>query len=135
MLFFFFFKQKTAYDMRISDWSFRRVLFRSVVMFARPPSDMSMPQAGEPPPRMPYRQRGHIIGDAEAQRQRIADKTPNQPNCDAQRRHLCPPRPGIAVPSTHDLYPPPPRAPANLGNDAHYPRHRPPPLRPTAQPN
>src|SRR3546814_1531529 len=26
---FFFFKQKTAYEMRISDWSFRRVLFRS----------------------------------------------------------------------------------------------------------
>src|SRR3546814_9558215 len=25
----FFFKQKTAYEMRISDWSFRRVLFRS----------------------------------------------------------------------------------------------------------
>src|SRR3546814_7741051 len=25
----FFFKQKTAYDMRISDWKFRRVLFRS----------------------------------------------------------------------------------------------------------
>src|SRR3546814_1229891 len=24
-----FFKQKTAYEMRISDWSFRRVLFRS----------------------------------------------------------------------------------------------------------
>src|SRR3546814_6307620 len=29
--FFFFFKQKTAYEMRISDWSFRRVLFRSCV--------------------------------------------------------------------------------------------------------
>src|SRR3546814_16070793 len=28
--FFFFFKQKTAYEMRISDWEFRRVLFRSV---------------------------------------------------------------------------------------------------------
>src|SRR3546814_7841341 len=28
--FFFFFKQKTAYEMRISDWSSRRVLFRSV---------------------------------------------------------------------------------------------------------
>src|SRR3546814_6585504 len=28
-MFFFFFKQKTAYEMRISDWSFRRVLFRS----------------------------------------------------------------------------------------------------------
>src|SRR3546814_850061 len=28
-LFFFFFKQKTAYEMRISDWEFRRVLFRS----------------------------------------------------------------------------------------------------------
>src|SRR3546814_2388425 len=27
---FFFVKQKTAYDMRISDWSFRRVLFRSL---------------------------------------------------------------------------------------------------------
>src|SRR3546814_2810873 len=27
----FFFKQKTAYEMRISDW-FRRVLFRSMVM-------------------------------------------------------------------------------------------------------
>src|SRR3546814_2878456 len=27
--YFFFFKQKTAYEMRISDWSFRRVLFRS----------------------------------------------------------------------------------------------------------
>src|SRR3546814_9204775 len=25
----FFFKQKTAYEMRISDWEFRRVLFRS----------------------------------------------------------------------------------------------------------
>src|SRR3546814_5169725 len=25
----FFFKQKTAYEMRISDWKFRRVLFRS----------------------------------------------------------------------------------------------------------
>src|SRR3546814_5559818 len=29
-LFFFFFKQKTAYEMRISDWSSDRVLFRSV---------------------------------------------------------------------------------------------------------
>src|SRR3546814_1256871 len=29
MCFFFFFKQKTAYEMRISDWSSRRVLFRS----------------------------------------------------------------------------------------------------------
>src|SRR3546814_2148735 len=29
MRFFFFFKQKTAYEMRISDWRFRRVLFRS----------------------------------------------------------------------------------------------------------
>src|SRR3546814_8362073 len=29
MYIFFFFKQKTAYEMRISDWSFRRVLFRS----------------------------------------------------------------------------------------------------------
>src|SRR3546814_15875683 len=28
-VFFFCFKQKTAYDMRISDWSSRRVLFRS----------------------------------------------------------------------------------------------------------
>src|SRR3546814_1851641 len=28
-MFFFFFKQKTAYEMRISDW-FRRVLFRSL---------------------------------------------------------------------------------------------------------
>src|SRR3546814_6050577 len=28
---FFFFKQKTAYEMRISDWSFRRVLFRSLL--------------------------------------------------------------------------------------------------------
>src|SRR3546814_8660504 len=28
--FFFFFKQKTAYEMRISDWRFRRVLFRSL---------------------------------------------------------------------------------------------------------
>src|SRR3546814_20587258 len=27
---FFFFKQKTAYEMRISDWSSRRVLFRSL---------------------------------------------------------------------------------------------------------
>src|SRR3546814_10815678 len=27
--FVFFFKQKTAYEMRISDWEFRRVLFRS----------------------------------------------------------------------------------------------------------
>src|SRR3546814_12926939 len=27
----FFFKQKTAYEMRISDWSFRRVLFRSIL--------------------------------------------------------------------------------------------------------
>src|SRR3546814_7893453 len=26
---FFFFKQKTAYELRISDWEFRRVLFRS----------------------------------------------------------------------------------------------------------
>src|SRR3546814_3836961 len=30
-LFFFFFKQKTAYEMRISDWS-RRVLFRSFLI-------------------------------------------------------------------------------------------------------
>src|SRR3546814_1816083 len=29
LLFFFFFKQKTAYEMRISDLEFRRVLFRS----------------------------------------------------------------------------------------------------------
>src|SRR3546814_7878417 len=29
IVYFFFFKQKTAYEMRISDWSFRRVLFRS----------------------------------------------------------------------------------------------------------
>src|SRR3546814_9247984 len=29
---FFFFKQKTAYEMRISDWSSRRVLFRSAVI-------------------------------------------------------------------------------------------------------
>src|SRR3546814_5556688 len=29
LLFFFFFKQKTAYEMRISDWSSDRVLFRS----------------------------------------------------------------------------------------------------------
>src|SRR3546814_17119342 len=28
-MFFFFFKQKTAYEMRISDWSSGRVLFRS----------------------------------------------------------------------------------------------------------
>src|SRR3546814_9277504 len=27
---FCFFKQKTAYEMRISDWRFRRVLFRSI---------------------------------------------------------------------------------------------------------
>src|SRR3546814_5711775 len=30
--FVFFFKQKTAYEMRISDWSFRRVLFRSALL-------------------------------------------------------------------------------------------------------
>src|SRR3546814_5884973 len=29
---FFFFKQKTAYELRISDWSFRRVLFRSALV-------------------------------------------------------------------------------------------------------
>src|SRR3546814_3307437 len=29
LMLFFFFKQKTAYEMRISDWSSRRVLFRS----------------------------------------------------------------------------------------------------------
>src|SRR3546814_4846700 len=29
VIFVFFFKQKTADEMRISDWSFRRVLFRS----------------------------------------------------------------------------------------------------------
>src|SRR3546814_5512570 len=30
--FFVFFKQKTAYEMRISDWEFRRVLFRSAAL-------------------------------------------------------------------------------------------------------
>src|SRR3546814_3025105 len=29
-MFCFFFKQKTAYELLISDWSFRRVLFRSM---------------------------------------------------------------------------------------------------------
>src|SRR3546814_7805675 len=32
----FFFMQKTAYEMRISDWSFRRVLFRSIEIGAKP---------------------------------------------------------------------------------------------------
>src|SRR3546814_12692248 len=32
MLIFFFFKQKTAYEMRISDLEFRRVLFRSYAL-------------------------------------------------------------------------------------------------------
>src|SRR3546814_10969581 len=33
LVLFFFFKQKTAYEMRISDWRFRRVLFRSQLRF------------------------------------------------------------------------------------------------------
>src|SRR3546814_9591514 len=32
LFFFFFFKQKTAYEMRISDLEFRRVLFRSLAL-------------------------------------------------------------------------------------------------------
>src|SRR3546814_7022554 len=35
LVLFFFFKQKTAYEMRISDWSSRRVLFRSLREQAR----------------------------------------------------------------------------------------------------
>src|SRR3546814_16776052 len=31
-MYFFFFKQKTAYEMRISDLEFRRVLFRSLAL-------------------------------------------------------------------------------------------------------
>src|SRR3546814_473115 len=43
MYFFFFFKQKTAYEMRISDWEFRRVLFRSLVATNR----INMPDVAE----------------------------------------------------------------------------------------
>src|SRR3546814_7533723 len=39
---FFFLKQKTAYEMRISDWSFRRVLFRSLDRAARAPASKGM---------------------------------------------------------------------------------------------
>src|SRR3546814_6066449 len=43
-MFFFFFKQKTAYEMRISDWSSRRVLFRAV---HRSPSDNPSGKEGD----------------------------------------------------------------------------------------
>src|SRR3546814_2876078 len=43
MMFFFFFKQKTAYEMRISDWEFRRVLFRSAPVLARPQAQAVAP--------------------------------------------------------------------------------------------
>src|SRR3546814_13951444 len=57
-----------------------------VVMFARPPSDMRMPQAGEPPPRMPSRQRGPIIGDEEAQdRKRVVVVTSRSVRIDPGR--------------------------------------------------
>src|SRR3546814_8065467 len=42
-MFVFFFKQKTAYEMRISDWEFRRVLFRSELSLAD--SDRKRPAA------------------------------------------------------------------------------------------
>src|SRR3546814_6386236 len=54
---FFFFKQKTAYEMRISDWEFRRVLFRSpdgdvagVIATSNPDTtiDIYMGQGGAP---------------------------------------------------------------------------------------
>src|SRR3546814_14273930 len=41
--FFFFFKQKTAYEMRISDWSSGRVLFRSPGSIIRFPSSPRAP--------------------------------------------------------------------------------------------
>src|SRR3546814_4319596 len=53
----FFFKQKTAYEVRISDWEFRRVLFRSgedasagqtPPKVAAPKAEESKPAASEP---------------------------------------------------------------------------------------
>src|SRR3546814_3301877 len=51
--YFFFFKQKTAYEMRISDWEFRRVLFRS------PATPGSAPEAANP---------GHVVVDESLQK-------------------------------------------------------------------
>src|SRR3546814_3885525 len=44
---FFFFKQKTAYEMRISDWSSGRVLFRSARVGITDPLSISDYQAHE----------------------------------------------------------------------------------------
>src|SRR3546814_1682227 len=76
-LVFFFFKQKTAYEMRISDWSSDVLLFRSPRRGAAPPSRRAVaavppgpPRAGEVPGEKPARpdQNGHAVHRSEERR-------------------------------------------------------------------
>src|SRR3546814_4182901 len=83
---FFFFKQKTAYEMRISDWSFRRVLFRSVVADRHggpvaalaqldPGAQLVHPQAAEEvvhPRPLGVQHQGVAVGDQEEVEQELA---------------------------------------------------------------
>src|SRR3546814_15642278 len=133
----FFFKQKTAYEMRISDWEFRRVLFRSPRRDPGPHGELRRRPAargahgdGEQPGDRPAFDRGHPPGRGQHSQAgrgglRAANVAP-QPNEEEPRQGLAAAAAPTPNPYHRSAQPPPPHTPPPA--KAPCPDPSPPPL-------